>query len=126
MLENSKAFSSFSVDDLSKAHQFYGTTLGLNVNEDAMGLHLSLSGGSEVFVYAKPNHQPASFTVLNFLVDNIDATVDALVERGVAFEQYHSEMIKTDSKGIARSDPAKGPNIAWFKDPAGNIVAVLQ
>lgn len=115
-------FSSFSVDDLDKAQTFYEKTLGLPVNRTPMGLDLKLPGGA-VFVYGKPNHTPATFTVLNLLVSDIDAAVDELTGRGVAFKQYTGEM-KTDPKGISRDNG--GPTIAWFTDPAGNFVSVIQ
>jgi len=121
MLETKNAFSSFSVNDLQQAKRFYGQTLGLKVSESPQGLEMH-PGETSVFVYPKPNHQPASFTVLNFLVDDIEATVDELKQKGVSFEQYKGE-IKTNEKGIHRGD---GPTIAWFKDPAGNILSVLQ
>jgi len=121
MLETNKAFSSFSVDDLQKAKQFYGQTLGLKVKESKEGLELH-SGQQSIFLYPKPNHKPATFTVLNFQVDDIETAVDQLRQKGVSFEQYEGE-IKTDQKGIHREG---GPTIAWFKDPAGNILSVLQ
>jgi len=123
MLENTKAFSGFSVNDLQKAKQFYGKTLGLKVNEKKEGLELEVGGGNKIFIYPKPNHTPASFTILNFPVDDIDKTVDELTKVGVKFEQYDSEPIKTDAKGISRGPH---PDIAWFKDPAGNILSVLK
>lgn len=129
MLKNSQAFSSFSVTDIKKAKDFYGTVLGLEVSEKSgMGLDLQLGGGSHVFVYPKEDHQPATYTILNFPVDDIDKAVDELAKRGVKFEIYpESDFIKQDSKGIARSpDPSKGPSIAWFKDPFGNILSVLH
>ena len=124
MLTTSKAFSSFSVDDLSKAKEFYSETLGVKVSEsdDGEGLELKPSGDASVFLYPKPNHKPASFTVLNFMVDDIEAAVDELKKSGVTFEQYEGE-IKTDEKGIHRNG---GPTIAWFKDPAGNILSVIE
>ena len=122
MLETRKAFSSFSVNDLQKAKEFYGRTLGLEVSESAEGLELHPGGNLDVFIYPKPNHTPASFTVLNFLVDDIEAAVDELKKTGVRFEKYEGE-IKTDEKGIHRNG---GPSIAWFKDPAGNILSVLE
>ncbi|MFY9622427.1 MAG: VOC family protein [Pyrinomonadaceae bacterium] len=122
MLTTNKAFSSFSVDDLSKAKEFYGETLGVKVSESDEGLELKPSGDASVFLYPKPNHKPASFTVLNFMVDDIDAAVDELKKSGVTFEQYEGE-IKTDEKGIHRNG---GPTIAWFKDPAGNILSVIE
>lgn len=121
MLETNKAFSSFSVDDLQKAKDFYAQTLGLKVKESKEGLELH-PGTNDVFIYPKPNHAPASFTVLNFLVDNIETTVDTLSGKGVKFEHYDGE-IKTDEKGIHRDG---GPTIAWFKDPAGNILSVVE
>lgn len=127
MLKDSQAFSGFSVDDLEKAKQFYGETLGLDIKEQpGMGLNINLATGGSVFVYPKDNHQPATFTILNFPVGDIDAAVDELASKGVKFEQYKGEL-QTDEKGIARSEaPEDGPSIAWFKDPAGNILSVLQ
>ena len=121
MLETNKAFSSFSVDDLQKAKEFYAQTLGVKVKESKEGLELH-PGETAVFIYPKPNHKPATFTVLNFLVSDIEAAVDELKEKGVQFEHYDGE-IKTDAKGIHRNG---GPTIAWFKDPAGNILSVLE
>jgi predicted enzyme related to lactoylglutathione lyase len=129
MFENSQVFSSFSVDDVPKAKEFYSQTLGIKVDEDEqMGLQLNFKGGNRVFVYPKGEaHQPASFTVLNFIVDDIEKAVEDLKAKGVAFEQYDNEFVKTDEKGIARSTPDQpGPNLAWFKDPAGNVLAVLE
>ncbi len=124
MFKASKAFSSFSTNDLSKSKEFYGKILGLKVVEfKAMGiLNLSLAGGGKVMIYPKDNHIPASFTVLNFPVNNIVQAVDALTKKGVKFEQYTGE-IKTDKKGISRGE---GVSMAWFKDPAGNILSVLE
>jgi len=122
MFKDSKAFSSFSVVDLSLKKQFYAETLGLDVSDEMGGLGLHPVGGGEVFVYAKDNHVPATFTVLNFPVDEIEAAVDRLTEAGVTFERYDG--FDQDEKGIARG--AEGPAIAWFKDPAGNILSVLQ
>src|SRR5687768_4834857 len=126
MFRESKAFSSFSVDDSRKAHDFYGRTLGLEVSEtpgmEGM-LQIRCAGGTTVMIYSKPDHQPATFTVLNFPVEDVDEAVDRLTAQGVRFEQYDTRHIKTDSKGIARGN---GPNIAWFKDPAGNILSVLE
>jgi catechol 2,3-dioxygenase-like lactoylglutathione lyase family enzyme len=126
VFKNTKAFSSFSVDDLKKAKEFYGQKLGLEVAETKEGLALRIAGGGEVFIYPKPNHEPATFTVLNFPVKEIDHAVDALHKLGVRFESYEGEM-KTDEKGIFRGAArGEGPNIAWFKDPAGNILSVLE
>jgi len=122
MLTTSKAFSSFSVDDLSKAKDFYGHTLGVKVSESDEGLELKPSGDASVFLYPKPNHKPATFTVLNFMVDDIEAAVEELKKSGVTSEKYEGE-IKTDEKGIHRNG---GPTIAWFKDPAGNILSVIE
>lgn len=123
MLESSKAFSGFSVNDVPKAKTFYERMLGLKVSEDHGMLTLHLKGGGEVLVYPKPNHTPASFTVLNFPVEDVDKTVDDLASRGVKFEHYDSDGIKTDTKGVMRNN---GPTIAWFKDPAGNVMSVLD
>lgn len=126
MFKNVKAFSSFSVDDVQKAKTFYGQTLGLQVSEDReMGglLHLHIAGGNDVLIYPKANHTPATFTILNFPVSNIEKAVDDLSKLGVRFEHYNQGDIKTDEKGIS-SGP--GPKIAWFKDPAGNILSVLE
>ena len=123
MLSNSKAFSGFSVNDTQKAKQFYGQTLGLEVSESNGLLTLHLAGDNKVLIYPKPNHVPATFTILNFPVDNVDKAVDELTKRGVHFEIYNQPDIKKDEKGIMRG---KGPTIAWFKDPAGNILSVLD
>jgi catechol 2,3-dioxygenase-like lactoylglutathione lyase family enzyme len=122
MFKNTKAFSSFSVNDLKKAKEFYGRVLGLEVSESPEGLDLQISGGNHIFIYPKPNHTPATFTVLNFPVKNIDEAVDQLTKLDVRFEHYEGEM-KTDEKGIFRGE---GPKIAWFKDPAGNFLSVLE
>ena len=123
MLGNSKAFSGFSVDDIPRAKEFYGTTLGLDVSEDNGMLTLHLAGDNTVLVYPKRDHQAATFTVLNFPVDDVEAAVDTLTERGVTFERYEGTPIETDSRGIFRGG---GPLIAWFKDPAGNVLSVIQ
>jgi len=123
VLRESKAFSGFSVDDISKAEEFYGRTLGLKVSKSNGLLRLHLAGGNTVLIYPKPNHAPATFTILNFPVENVDKAVDKLTKRGVRFEVYNLPDIKTDEKGIMRGN---GPTIAWFKDPAGNILAVLE
>ena len=126
MFSNTKAFSSFSAPDIQKAKEFYGQTLGLEVSETPEGLALQLAGGGKVFIYPKENHAPATFTVLNFSVNDIDHVVGELAGRGVQFESYEGE-IKTDEKNIFRgAAQGKGPNIAWFKDPAGNILSVLE
>lgn len=123
MLGNSKAFSGFAVDDVPRAKLFYETTLGLEVGEEDGMLTLRLGSGAEVIVYPKPDHEPATFTVLNFPVEDIEAAVDALAAKGVEFERYEGTEVETDPKGIFRGD---GPLIAWFKDPAGNVLSVLE
>ena len=126
MFNPTTAFSGFSVDDLAAAREFYATTLGLTVDPDGVGARLHLPGGGTVFIYPKENHQPASFTILNFAVDDIDATVDELGSRGVTFEHYDG-MPGIDAKGIVRGrEHNTGPDIAWFLDPAGNILSVLH
>jgi catechol 2,3-dioxygenase-like lactoylglutathione lyase family enzyme len=124
MFRDNHAFSGFSVDDIPKAKAFYGETLGLDVSEMNGMLALKIANGSTVFVYPKPNHIPATYTVLNFPVANVEQAVDDLTRVGVRFEQYDMPDLKTDEKGIA-SD-GEGPKIAWFKDPAGNILSVLE
>jgi predicted enzyme related to lactoylglutathione lyase len=121
MFENTKAFSGFSVNDLEAAKKFYGEVLGLKTSERYGLLTLHLAGGRDTLVYPKPDHSPATYTILNFAVDNIDAAVDELISRGVELVKYDG--LGQDDKGINR---AGGPYIAWFKDPAGNILAVLQ
>jgi len=121
MFENTKAFSGFSVDDLEAAKKFYGDVLGLKASERYGLLTLHLAGGRDTLVYPKPDHAPATYTILNFAVDDIDAAVDELIGRGVELEKYDGA--GQDDKGVNR---AGGPYIAWFKDPAGNILAVLQ
>jgi predicted enzyme related to lactoylglutathione lyase len=124
MLENSKAFSGFAVDDIDKARQFYGETLGVGVTDEGGGelLRLHFGGGTSVIVYPKPDYTPATYTMLNFPVDDVDKAVDDLVARGVVFERYAG--IEADERGVSRL--GGGPPIAWFKDPAGNILSVLQ
>ena len=120
MLKDSHGFAGFSVDDIQKAKQFYGDVLGLPVDENEMGiLDIQIGGGSHAIAYPKPNHQPATFTILNFPVPDIEAAVDELTARGVEFEHYDF----VDPKGINRQG---GPLIAWFKDPAGNVLSVIQ
>lgn len=121
MFRNTRAFSGFAVDDVGAARQFYAETLGLQVSEERGMLLLQLAGGATILVYPKPDHVPATYTILNFSVDDIDAVVTALGERGVRFERYAG--IAADERGIARNG---GPLIAWFKDPAGNTLSVLQ
>ncbi len=124
MLKKSKAYSGFSVDDIPKAKAFYEGTLGLEVTESNGMLNLQVGDGAPVLVYPKGSqHEPATFTVLNFPVSNIDEAVDALASRGVQFEKYDTPDLKTDEKGVMRGN---GPSIAWFKDPAGNVLSVIQ
>ncbi|WP_231460268.1 VOC family protein [Pedobacter sp. Leaf132] len=125
MLKNSKGFSSFAVNDIPKAKDFYENTLGLTVKDNPMGLiEIEISGSANILVYPKPNHTPATFTVLNFPVDNIEEIVDKLIDNGIRFEQYNDEYLKTDVKGISRANG--GPNVAWFKDPSGNIFSIME
>ena len=125
MFKPKTAFSGFSVNDLAKAKAFYTQTLGLQVSEEGVGLRLHLPGGGTAFAYPKDDHQPATFTLLDFVVDDIDEAVDELKSRGVSFERYAG--MSQDEKGIIRGiSQNMGPDIAWFKDPAGNFLAVLQ
>jgi catechol 2,3-dioxygenase-like lactoylglutathione lyase family enzyme len=126
VLTDTRAFGSFSIDDVDKARRFYRDTLGLDVTDDRMGgLELDVGDGNKVFLYPKPNHEPATFTVLNFPVGDVEVAVDRLTSLGVKFEHYDNlNGITTNEKGIA-SD-GNGPDIAWFKDPAGNILSVLS
>lgn len=127
MLKAQFAFSGISVDDLERAKQFYVSVLGLQIDDETMGLRLLLPNGGKLFIYPKPNHQPATFTVLNLVVDDIDQAVDELSAAGVTFEHYDEMLVKQDEKGVLRGLSAQqGPDIAWFKDPAGNILSVLQ
>jgi predicted enzyme related to lactoylglutathione lyase len=121
MFESTKAFSGFAVDDIEAAKRFYGETLGLKVTEENGLLTLHIAGDRPTLVYPRPSHEPAAYTILNFPVDDIDAAVDALVERGVELLRY--EGMDQDERGVMRSG---GPYIAWFADPAGNILSVLQ
>jgi catechol 2,3-dioxygenase-like lactoylglutathione lyase family enzyme len=121
MFEHTRAYSGFSVNDIQKAKQFYGETLGLRVSEQNGMLTLHIAGDRDTLVYPKEDHTPATFTILNFPVDDVDRTVEELTERGVRFERY--EGFDQDEKGVFRGG---GPLIAWFKDPAGNILSVIQ
>ena len=123
MFKNTKAFSGFSVNDVQKAKEFYGQTLGLDVTESNGLLQLHIAGGTTILIYPKENHTPATFTILNFPVGNVEQAVDELTRRGVHFEHYNEGELVTDEKGISRGG---GPSIAWFKDPAGNILSVLE
>ena len=122
MFQSTHAFSGFSVNDLAKAKEFYGDTLGMKVSEEHGMLYLELAGGAHVLVYPKENHEPATFTILNFPVADVDKAVDELTAKGVTFERY--EGMEQDAKGIARG--GQGPAIAWFTDPAGNVLSVLE
>ena len=127
MFAYTESFSGFSVDDLAKAKDFYSQVLGLETEDGPFGMELKPAGQNHVFVYPKDNHIPATYTVLNFKVDNIDQAVDALAEKGVVFERYPGMPGEQDEKGILRGLAVKqGRDIAWFKDPAGNILSVLQ
>ena len=121
MFGTTKAFSGFSVDDIAAAKRFYGETLGLRVSEQNGILTLHIAGDRDILVYPKADHAPASYTILNFPVDDIDEAVDELARRGVRFQRYDD--IATDDKGVFRGG---GPLIAWFTDPAGNVLSVLQ
>jgi catechol 2,3-dioxygenase-like lactoylglutathione lyase family enzyme len=121
MLTNARAYSGFAVDDIHTAREFYGGTLGLRTSEEGDQLWLHLAGGRDTLAYLQPDATPASYTILNFEVDDIDEAVDALVARGVRLERY--DEVEQDEKGVSRGD---GPSIAWFKDPAGNVLSVLQ
>ena len=123
MLGNTKAFSGFSVNDLDAAQRFYGETLGVEVSENDAGLTLHIAGDRPILVYPKDNHEPATFTILNFPVDDVEGTVAGLTERGVEFERYEGTELETDEQGIFRGG---GPLIAWFKDPAGNVLSVIK
>jgi catechol 2,3-dioxygenase-like lactoylglutathione lyase family enzyme len=123
VFKDSDAFSGFAVDDLQRAKEFYGQTLGLEVAEANDLLEIRLGSGAKVLAYPKPDHVPATFTILNFPVDDVERAVDELTERGVKFETYDEEDLKTDDRGIAHGP---GPKIAWFRDPAGNILSVLE
>jgi catechol 2,3-dioxygenase-like lactoylglutathione lyase family enzyme len=124
MFENTKAFSGFSVDDIPAAKQFYGETLGLNVSEENEILTLQIAGDRPTLIYPKEDHTPATFTILNFPVDDVESAVEQLSERGVEFERYPGTDLETDEKGIFRNPDS--PLIAWFKDPAGNVLSVIQ
>jgi catechol 2,3-dioxygenase-like lactoylglutathione lyase family enzyme len=120
-------FSGFSVNDMAKASDFYLQSLGLKLAADKMGMQLELPAGGKVFIYEKSDHVPATFTVLNFVVPNIDEAVDALTAKGIQMERYDNMPASQDEKGILRGlSVNQGPDIAWFKDPAGNVLSVLQ
>jgi catechol 2,3-dioxygenase-like lactoylglutathione lyase family enzyme len=128
MIQNSKAFSGFSVNDLAKAKEFYGKTLGLNVYDDKKMpdlLNLQINEGNIILIYPKSNHTPATFTILNFPVKSVENTVDELTQRGVKFIVYNEENFKTNEKGIMEGG-SENPTIAWFNDPAGNILSIIE
>ena len=122
MFKDTKAFSGFAVPDIAAAKAFYGDTLGIDVTEEHGLLTLNIAGDRPTLIYPTPDHEPANYTILNFPVDDIEATVDVLTERGVTFERYEGTEVETDEKGIFRGG---GPLIAWFKDPAGNVLSVI-
>jgi catechol 2,3-dioxygenase-like lactoylglutathione lyase family enzyme len=124
IFKKTRPFSSFSVDDLDKAKEFYGNTLGIDISESNEGLSLYPKSSNEIFIYSKTDHTPATFTVLNFPVDDVEQAVDNLTKVGVHFERYNEGELKTDEKGICYG--AGSPKIAWFEDPAGNFLSVLQ
>lgn len=129
MFKIQATYSSFSVDNLDETREFYSQVLGLETSDDTMGLRLNLPGGGVLFIYPKDDHQPATFTVLNFVVENIDEAIDELAKRGITLERYDSIPLlgEQDEKGVLRGLSAnQGPDIAWFKDPAGNILSVSQ
>jgi catechol 2,3-dioxygenase-like lactoylglutathione lyase family enzyme len=123
MFGQNEAYSGFSVNDIEAAKQFYGSKLGMKVTEEFGMLFIEIANGSRVLLYPKDNHEPATFTVLNFPVSDVDAAVDELVGLGIEFEHYDFDELKTDEKGIFRD---AGPTVAWFKDPAGNILSVIE
>lgn len=127
MFTDATAFSGFSVNNLDKAEEFYSKKLGLKVERDSMGLTLHLGTGAQIFVYDKKDHKPANFTILNFVVPNIDEAIDKLKAVGVTMEKYDGLPAPQDEKGVLRGLAAnQGPDIAWFTDPAGNVLGVLQ
>jgi catechol 2,3-dioxygenase-like lactoylglutathione lyase family enzyme len=123
MFKDTKAFSGFSVNDIGKAREFYSGTLGLEVSESHGLLTLHIEGGTNILIYPKPDHTPATFTILNFPMDDIEEAVEGLNRRGVRFEIYDEDKIRTDKRGIHRGG---GIKVAWFKDPAGNILSVFE
>lgn len=126
MLTNSQAFSGFSVNNIEEAKKFYSEILGLKIEQDWMGLHLHTKNNSPIFIYEKTSHSPATFTILNFVVEDIDKAIEELNTKGIKFEHYTGD-IQTDEKGVLRGKSANmGPDIAWFKDPAGNILSIIE
>ena len=121
------AFSSYSTNDVEAAKRFYRDMLGLDIKEDMGGIGLNFPSGQQVFIYPKPDHQPATYTVLNLVVDDINSTIDELTAKGVTFERYDNMPSEQDERGVLRGkDAGMGPNIAWFKDPSGNILALVE
>src|SRR5919112_341704 len=123
MIDPSKGFNGFAVPDIDAARAFYGDVLGVEVSQEGANLQLHIGGGTPTFVYPKPDHQPATYTILNFPVSDIEAAVDDLTAKGVRFERYEGTPIETDAKGVFRG---AGPLIAWFSDPAGNVISLIQ
>ena len=127
MLTAISSFSGISVSSLAEARVFYVDTLGLKLADDSMGLQLELPGGGQLFIYEKPGHVPAEFTVLNFVVESINDTIDQLVSDGITFERYDTLPFPQDERGVARGKEAgQGPDIAWFTDPAGNVLSLIE
>lgn len=127
MFTDTPTFASYSIDNLERALEFYRDTLGLNVTQTKEGLEVKLAGGQALFLYPKPDHQPATFTVLNFKVNDIDSAVIELNGKGIELERYDTEMVQADEAGIYRGKKSgNGPDIAWFKDPAGNILSIVE
>lgn len=127
MFQPTDTFSGFSVNSIAQARDFYIDKLGLTLASEDMGLDITLPGGAKLFIYEKPDHQPATFTVLNFVVGDIDEALASLQDKGIAFEHYDMGDMKQDEKGVLRGRSANmGPDIAWFKDPAGNVLSILQ
>ncbi len=128
MITALNTFAGLSVDNIAKAKEFYVDTLALELVDDTMGLQLKLPGGAELFIYEKPDHEPASYTALNFVVEDINEAIDHLAgHHGIVFERYENLPAEQDDRGVLRGKAANaGPDIAWFKDPAGNTIAVIE
>ncbi len=126
-MEMIESFSGFTVNNTAEAKDFYTSIVGLTLTDEKMGLHFDMPGGGKFFIYEKPDHKPAEFTILNFVVSDINQAVDELVSKGVVFERYDNMPAEQDESGVLRGLAAnQGPDIAWFKDPAGNILSVIQ
>lgn len=119
-------FSGVSVDDAAKAKEYYSNILGFELADETMGMHFKLPGGGKLFVYEKPDHQAATYTALNLVVENIDQAVDELSQKGVKFDHYDNMPVQQEENGVMRGQPGMGPSIAWFKDPAGNVLALIE